>query len=114
LHAASRLFPGFAVFVISSRTEGTPLVLFEAMSSNVPIVAAAVGGIPDVVSDNKAVLVPPRDPAALATALRGLYHAPHIAAVRVGRARERLNEYDGGRRGCSATKRSIHSGNLPP
>ena len=92
--AASRFFPGFDAFVISSRTEGTPIVLFEAMESRVPVVAAAVGGIPDVVSDNEAVLVPPRNPAALANALRSLYHAPHIAAVRAGRARERLNEYD--------------------
>ena len=69
-------------------------MLFEAMETRVPVVAAAVGGIPDVVSDNEAVLVPPRNPAALANALRSLYHAPHIAAVRAGRARERLNEYD--------------------
>jgi glycosyltransferase involved in cell wall biosynthesis len=93
LPTASRFFPGFDAAVISSRTEGTPLVLFEAMSSNVPVVAAAVGGIPDVVSDNEAVLVPPRNPAALANALRGLYHGPHVAAVRAGRARERLHEY---------------------
>jgi glycosyltransferase involved in cell wall biosynthesis len=94
LPAASRFFPGFDAFVISSRTEGTPIVLFEAMRSGVPVVAAAVGGIPDVVSDNEAVLVPPRDPAALAGAIRSLYDAPHAAAVRAGRARQRLSDYD--------------------
>jgi glycosyltransferase involved in cell wall biosynthesis len=92
--AASRFFPGFDAFVISSRTEGTPIVLFEAMRSGVPVVAAAVGGVPDVVSDNEAMLVPPRDPAALANALRGLYHAPHLAALRAARARGRLSEHD--------------------
>ena len=94
LPAASRFFRGFDGFAITSRTEGTPIVLFEAMGSGVPVVAAAVGGIPDVVSDNEAVLVPPRDPAALANALRGLYQAPHTAAQRADRARARLSEYD--------------------
>ena len=94
LPAASRFFPGFDAFAITSRTEGTPIVLFEAMSSGVPVVAVAVGGIPDVVSDNEAALVPPRNPAALANALRGLYQAPHIAARRAAGARARLSEHD--------------------
>jgi len=93
LPGAGRLFPGFDAFAITSRTEGTPIVLFEAMGSGAPVVAATVG-IPDVVSDNEAALVPPRDPAALANALRGLHQAPHIAARRTVYARARLSEYD--------------------
>ena len=40
----------FDAFALSSRTEGTPMVLFEAMAARVPIVATAVGGVPDIVS----------------------------------------------------------------
>lgn len=92
--AASRLFTGFDTFVISSRSEGTPIVLFEAMRSGVPIVAAAVGGIPDVVSGNEALLVSPKDPVALADAIREIYQHPSSATARAQRAGERLSQYD--------------------
>ncbi|MFH1763284.1 MAG: glycosyltransferase family 4 protein [Gemmatimonadota bacterium] len=63
---ANRLFSAFDVFVLSSRTEGTPMVLLEALKAGTPVVTTAVGGIPDVVSTREAVLVPPCHPAALA------------------------------------------------
>jgi glycosyltransferase involved in cell wall biosynthesis len=66
---AGRLFRAFDVFVLSSRTEGTPLVLFEAMAAGVPIVASAVGGVPDVVSSREALLIPPEDAGQLAWAV---------------------------------------------
>ncbi|MBI5594532.1 MAG: glycosyltransferase [Elusimicrobia bacterium] len=50
--------------------EGLGSVLLEAMACRVPIVATTAGGIPEVVSDGRsALLVPPRDPAALAAAI---------------------------------------------
>src|SRR5262245_46706513 len=92
--SASRLFTGFDAFVISSRSEGTPIVLFEAMRSQVPIVATAVGGIPDVVSAGEATLVPPRDPEALAEAIRSVHRSPDVAMARAARAHQRLSQYD--------------------
>ncbi|HMV34112.1 MAG TPA: glycosyltransferase, partial [Gemmatimonadales bacterium] len=46
---AGRYFPAFDCYVLSSRTEGTPIALFEAMAASVPIVTTRVGGVPDVV-----------------------------------------------------------------
>jgi glycosyltransferase involved in cell wall biosynthesis len=50
--------------------EGTPNVVLEALASGRPAVATAVGGIPDVLADPRSgVLVPPRDPSALASGI---------------------------------------------
>jgi glycosyltransferase involved in cell wall biosynthesis len=87
---AARLFAAFDVFALSSRTEGTPIVLFEAMAACTPIVASAVGGVPDVVSPAEALLVTADDPAALAQAIRSVYADPAAAAHRARLAHERL------------------------
>ncbi len=58
------------VFVLSSHSEGSPNVLLEAMAAQVPIVATAVGGVPEIVeNEESALLVPANDPAALAAAI---------------------------------------------
>jgi glycosyltransferase involved in cell wall biosynthesis len=58
------------IFAISSTYEGTPLALFEAMAAGKAIVSTAVDGCREVLEDGvTALLVPPRDPAALAAAL---------------------------------------------
>lgn len=56
------------VLVISSLWEGIPVTLLEGMASALPVVATKVGSIPDVVTDETAILVPPSDPAAIAQA----------------------------------------------
>lgn len=76
LPGAARFFPAFDLFVLSSRTEGTPMVLLEAMAAGVPVIASAVGGVPDVVSDREAVLVPPEDPSVLAAAIASAMDDP--------------------------------------
>ena len=88
--AAGRLFTAFDVFALSSRTEGTPIVLFEAMATSTPIVASAVGGVPDVLAPQEALLVGPDDPAALAQAIRAVHADPAAAADRARRAQQRL------------------------
>jgi glycosyltransferase involved in cell wall biosynthesis len=87
---AARAFSAFDVYVLSSRTEGTPLVLFEAMAAGVPIVATRVGGVPDVLSVAEAALVPSANPVALAAAIRAVYRDPATARSRAERARARL------------------------
>jgi glycosyltransferase involved in cell wall biosynthesis len=58
------------VFVLSSHSEGSPNVLLEAMAARVPVVATTVGGVPEMVANEKsALLVPAKDPKALAAAM---------------------------------------------
>jgi glycosyltransferase involved in cell wall biosynthesis len=56
---------------LPSYSEGHPNVLVEALACGRPVVATPVGGIPEVVDPSCSLIVPPRDSAALAVALRG-------------------------------------------
>ena len=87
---ADRVFTAFDALMLSSRTEATPVVLFEAMAVGVPIVTTRVGGVPDVVSLEEAVLVPSEDSLALSAAIRDVYAHPAAAARRAHAARARL------------------------
>ena len=57
------------VFVMPSFTEGTPNSVVEAMACGKPVIASAVGGIPDMVGDDAGLLVPPGDTKELASAM---------------------------------------------
>jgi glycosyltransferase involved in cell wall biosynthesis len=61
------------VFVMPSRHEGLGVAVLEAMAMSLPVIASAVGGIPEAVKPRETgLLVPPDDPAALAAALNEL------------------------------------------
>lgn len=60
------------VLVHPSLTEGTPNTVIEAMSLGLPIIASAVGGLPDLLSPDIGLLVPPGDVAALSEAMHHL------------------------------------------
>jgi glycosyltransferase involved in cell wall biosynthesis len=68
----SRVLTAFDIYTSSSRAEGLPLALAEAMASRLPIVATAVGGVPDIVPARIGVLVPHGDPAPLRAAIQRL------------------------------------------
>jgi glycosyltransferase involved in cell wall biosynthesis len=77
------------VAVLSSRSEGSPNALLEAMAARVPVVATAVGGIPEmVVNEDSALLVAPGDCAALTAAVTALLTNPELARRLTGQARE--------------------------
>ncbi len=72
--------------VLPSEYEAFGLVLLESMAEGTPVVATRVGGIPEVVEDGRAgLLIPPRSPGELGTALRRLWQDRALAA--------RLGEY---------------------
>jgi glycosyltransferase involved in cell wall biosynthesis len=89
---AARLLPHFDVFVLPSVWEGMSNGLLEAMAAGRPVVATRVGGNPEVVVDGESgLLVPPRDPKAMADALLRLLREPELAR-RMGEAASRRVE----------------------
>ena len=74
-------------------TEGLGVVLIEAMELGLPIVASNVGGIPDVVIDGESgILVPEKDPVALADAFKRLESDPTLVKKLLDGARKRIEE----------------------
>lgn len=66
---AVRVMSAFDIFTLSSRHEGLPVSLMDALALGLPVVATAVGGIKEAVTDGaEGRLVPPDDPSALAAA----------------------------------------------
>jgi glycosyltransferase involved in cell wall biosynthesis len=80
------------VFVLPSHSEGSPNVLLEAMAAEVPMVATAVGGVPEIVeNETSALLVPSNNPSSIATALAVLL-TDKILAQRMATNAARLVE----------------------
>ncbi len=77
------VYASLDLMVSSSRREGLPMAILEAMASRVPLIATAVGGVPTVVLDGRTgVLVPEVDAGMLAKGI--------VALLRDGALRERL------------------------
>jgi type III pantothenate kinase len=79
---------------LSSDWEGMPLFVLECMTTGTPVVATNVGGLPEVVEDDRTgLLVPPRDPAALAQAISALLADPERGRRLAAAAAERMRHY---------------------
>ena len=87
------LFLDSSCLILPSRQENLPLVLLEAMSSGVPVIATEVGGIPEIVRHGETgILVPPENPGRLAEAIIDTLRNPERAAERAKRARAAIQE----------------------
>jgi glycosyltransferase involved in cell wall biosynthesis len=78
------------VAVLSSENEGTPVSLIEAAAAGRPAVATAVGGVPEVVTPQSGILVPPGDPQAFAAAVARLAADRDFRAAAGTRARRHV------------------------
>jgi glycosyltransferase involved in cell wall biosynthesis len=71
----NKWIPAMDVFVLPSLIEGTPMALLEAMACRIPIVASAVGGVPQIIDSGKeGILVSPAKPEEIATGIKTLYN----------------------------------------
>jgi glycosyltransferase involved in cell wall biosynthesis len=83
------------IFVMSSRSEGLPMALLEAMAYGMAIATTAVGGIGEVVdSEETAILVPSEDAEALADALCRLAAGPELRGRLAAAAKDRAEALD--------------------
>jgi len=74
------LLAGADVVVVPSAWEGQPLIVQETLRAGRPLVASRTGGIPELTGEDAAVLVPPGDAAALASAVLTVLDDPALAA----------------------------------
>ena len=83
------VYAGLDVVALTSRNEGSPVALIEALAAARPVVSTAVGGVPEVVIDGTTGLtVPPSNPGALAVVILKLLRDPALGA-RLGAAGRR-------------------------
>jgi glycosyltransferase involved in cell wall biosynthesis len=86
------------LLVVPSRAEGLGSIVLAAQAAGVPVIAAATGGLPEIVGDGSTgLLVPAEDVPALAAALDQAHDHPGATRERARRAREAVAAYDVGR-----------------
>jgi glycosyltransferase involved in cell wall biosynthesis len=77
------LWPALDCLLLTSRYEGLPITILEAMACGVPIVASNLDGMREILRDGEnAALVPPGEPAPYVAAVRALLEQPGLAARR--------------------------------
>ncbi len=80
-------------FVMSSTTEGLPMAMLEAMAGGVPCAATAVGGIPDLLSEGRGLVVPARSSQKLAFAMSQLAESPELRKSITVAARKHVSRH---------------------
>jgi glycosyltransferase involved in cell wall biosynthesis len=88
----SELLTAMDALALTSLNEGLGRVIVEAMTAGVPVVATAVGGVPEILG-GAGVLVPTREPEALAGALQNMLANDAFRAELVEKGRKRAERY---------------------
>jgi glycosyltransferase involved in cell wall biosynthesis len=88
-----KIYSGMDLLALSSLNEGTPVAIIEAMASQVPVVATAVGGVPDLISDGETgLLSAPNDANDLAEKIRQILVNPEMTTKIIKKARESVEK----------------------
>jgi glycosyltransferase involved in cell wall biosynthesis len=107
------ILPLFGVFVLPSLDEGLSSAVLAAMATGLPIVASNVGGIPEAVTPECGILVPPGEAAPLAEAILQLIRDEPLRERLGAAARERASSFDASimvRKTCEIYRRVVGRG----
>lgn len=89
-----RLLPAFDMFALASRREAISLSVIEAFAAHLPVVATAVGGVPEIVlHEDTGLLVPSEDATALGQAMARLHGDVALAASLAASGRQRFEQH---------------------
>ncbi len=92
------ILPALDLFVLASRNEGMGRALVEAMAAGLPVIACAVGGVPEVLEEGRdGLLIPPGDPEAVALAIARLADDDRLRSRLARYARGRAIAFGAGR-----------------
>lgn len=81
------------IFVLSTHYEGLPISILEAMRSGLPVIGSSVNGIPEEIEHGiSGLVVPPRDPFALAAAIQTLSESPDLRLSMGKAARQKFEQ----------------------
>ena len=98
-HDLREVYGAMDIVALTSKNEGTPVALIEALAAGLPVVATSVGGVPDVVRhEQTGLLIASGEPTALAHALERLAGDPNLCHRLGTRGRADVAERFGGRR----------------
>ena len=97
-HRVAELLPALDIFLLTSRSEGGPLVLIEALAVGIPVVASALNSVLDIVRDEQTgLLFPSEDEPAAVRAVERLLRDPGLRSKLSRQALEEIERFDLGR-----------------
>ncbi len=89
--STSELLSQYDLFLFPSIKEGLPYAVLEAGQAGLPVIATNIGGIPDIIEHEKTgLLVPPKDPQALRTAIQRLMNNPQLRATLASNLKQKI------------------------
>ena len=89
-----RLIQGLDIIVLPSLWEGHPLIILEALAAKKTVIASSVGGIPEIITQNKTgLLIPPSSPKALSRSICQLIKQPELRYELALNGNKKVKEY---------------------
>jgi L-malate glycosyltransferase len=99
------------VYVVSSREEGLGTSVLDAMARGIPVASTSAGGLPEMLHQGAGILVPPRNPEALAGAVQRILSDPELRRSLVERASRAVERFSADR--MAAEVRSVYRSCVP-